>query len=253
MALPTIGLQLYSLREAIQSDLSGVLNKVAETGYVGVEPWAGLDYTQAEPLIKELGLKVRSMHSQVPVGDDKAKVLEAAEAYGLQHIIIPALMTDHFDTEDNMKKVCDVINEANANVRSAGYTLGYHNHWWEIEAIEGGKRPYEIMLENLDEDITFELDTYWVKVGGLDPVKLIQDMGARSPLLHIKDGPGVKGEPHLALGEGVIDVPAVTKAGGDNTVALIVELDDCATDMMEAVVKSFNYLKNEGLGSGRDS
>jgi len=63
-------------------------------------------------------------------------------------------------------------------------------------------------------------------------------------LLHIKDGPCVKGEPMTAVGEGVMDFDAVMGAVGDACEWYIVELDSCATDMVEAVEKSATYLKD---------
>ena len=62
-----------------------------------------------------------------------------------------------------------MLNEANIVAQGAGLTLAYHNHWFELAIIDG-KPAYQHMLEHLDESILFELDSYWVKVGGLDPV-----------------------------------------------------------------------------------
>jgi hypothetical protein len=53
-----------------------------------------------------------------------------------------------------------------------------------------------------------------------------------------------------ALGEGVVDIPSVVAAGAGSTKWLIVELDHCATDMLEAVDKSYQYLIGKGLASG---
>ena len=86
--------------------------------------------------------------------------------------------------------------------------------------------------------------------GGADPVALVKDLGKRAPSLHIKDGPGVRGVPQVALGEGSIDIPGIIQAGTGATEWLVIELDDCATDMMTAVEKSYHYLVKNGLGRG---
>jgi hypothetical protein len=78
-------------------------------------------------------------------------------------------------------------------------------------------------------------------------------MGDNAPLLHIKDGPAVRGDPMTALGEGVIDIPSVVEAGAGATEWLIVELDECATDMLTALEKSYRYLVDKGLGRGNQS
>ena len=75
-------------------------------------------------------------------------------------------------------------------------------------------------------------------------------LGSRAPLLHVKDGPCQIEAPMTALGEGVVDIPGVVAAGAESTDWLIVELDRCATDMLEAVRKSYQYLIEKGLAPG---
>jgi sugar phosphate isomerase/epimerase len=107
-----------------------------------------------------------------------------------------------------------------------------------------GRCAYDLFLENTPADVLCQLDVYWAKVGGQDPVALIKKYGKRMPLLHMKDGCGGENapkEPMLALGEGIMDFPAIVKAA-TQTELFIVELDRCATDMFEAVRKSYQYL-----------
>jgi sugar phosphate isomerase/epimerase len=245
-----IALQLYTLREALAEDLAGVLQKVAATGYVGVEPYGGLNHQDAARIIKELGLEVHSAHAPIPLGETQAAALAMAEAYGFKRIIVPSIRPDGFASADAIKNSCDLLNQASAIAQQNGLTLGYHNHWWEYETVDG--RPaYQIMLEHLDPSVFLQVDTYWVQVAGLDPAAVVRELGARAPLLHIKDGPAVKGEPMVALGDGTIDIPGIIKAGSGLTEWLVVELDECATDMMTAVVRSYEYLTGEGLARGR--
>jgi sugar phosphate isomerase/epimerase len=82
---------------------------------------------------------------------------------------------------------------------------------------------------------------------------VIKRLGKRAPLLHIKDGPATIGESMLPLGQGSMDIEAIVKAGGDNTEWLIVELDRCDSDMVEAVQISYNYMISEGLARGNKS
>ena len=201
-------------------------------------------------LFDELGLQVASTHLSAPVGDQKNQVLESAAAYGVKWLVLPAITPDKFGSVDGIKEVCEVMNEANQNAQSAGFTYGYHNHFWEFQTVEG-KLAYDIMLENIDSAIIMEVDTYWVQVGGQDPSQVVQKLGSRAPLLHIKDGPADKHESDMvAVGEGVIDVASVIGAGGEHTQWQVVELDRCATDMMTAVENSYKYLIGEGLARG---
>jgi sugar phosphate isomerase/epimerase len=242
---------LYSVREAAALDYAAAVRRIAAMGYAGVEPagFPGSTAKDAAKLYKELGLAVPSAHTPMPVGDKKNEVIETAKTIGAAWVV-SGKGPDDFKTLDLTKKTCDLFNEANANVRAAGLSFGIHNHWWEYIQVEG-RYVFEVMLEQLDPTITLQLDTYWIQTAGMDAAAVVKRMGARSPLLHIKDGPCVKGEPMTAVGDGVMSVPSVVKAGGKHTQWLIVEIDRCATDMFEAVEKSAKYLMSSGLGRGK--
>ncbi len=247
-----ISVQLYSLRDALAEDFAEVIDQLAEIGFASVEPYGGLPISaeEAAAIFKSNGFKMHSAHLPPPVGDDKNKVLDMAAAYGIQRLAVPYFPPEQFKTIDNIKRLAETLNEAYANAKSANFSLGYHNHWWEFYDVEG-KTGYDVLLENIDPAIFMEVDTYWVQTGGHDPAQVIASLGSRAPLLHIKDGPATTDEPMVAAGEGVMDIPALVEAGGDHVEWLVVELDRCATDMMTAVEDSFNYLVNEGLGHGR--
>jgi sugar phosphate isomerase/epimerase len=247
-----IGIQLYSVRESLAKDFAGVVRKIAAIGYAGVEP-AGFPGTTPEAagkLFKELGLAVSSAHTELPIGDKKNAVLDAMRAIGCQRII-SGKGPDDFKTMDLIKHTCDLFNEASAAATGAGMTFGVHNHWWEYQQVEEGRWIYQVMLELLDPAIFFELDTYWIKTAGPDPAQIVREFGKRAPMLHIKDGPCVKGQPMTAVGDGVMDFPSIVKAGGGITEWIVVEIDSVAGDMMEAVERSYKYLVGNKLAAGR--
>ena len=238
-----IALQLYSVRETLAKDFDGVVRQVAAMGYAGVETacFPGTTPQAAGKLFKSLGLAVPSAHIfPPPVGARLAEAMDTLAAIGCQ-CIVSGFGRDNFKTLDDIKRSCDVFNQANAEARARGVAFAVHNHWCEYEPVEG-RLPYKVMLELLDPTVLFEVDTYWVKTGGPDPAAVVKELGGRAPLLHIKDGPAIKTEPMVAVGEGVMDFPAILQAGAGHTEWLIVELDRCATDMHEAVAKSYRYL-----------
>ena len=246
-----IALQLYSLRESAKIDFASTVRLVADMGYAGVEPaeFPGTTAVEAGKLFAELRLSVPSAHLPLPVGERQNEVLEAMEAIGSKRIISGKGPGD-FDTLDKIKATCEIFNTAAENARSVGMTFGIHNHWWEFTRVEG-RYVYQVMLDYLDDDIFFQIDTYWVQTAGLDAAKVVRELGPRVPILHIKDGPCLKSEPMTAVGDGVMDFHRIITAGEGHTEWLIVELDRCATDMVVAVEKSLQYLIVEGLGSGR--
>ena len=96
----------------------------------------------------------------------------------------------------------------------------------------------------------FQLDGYWVQTAGADPVSILRELGPRAPLVHVKDRPCDRAKDMLAVGAGVTDVSGLIAAGSDNVDWWIVELDRCETDMMEAVIKSYDFLVRGGHARG---
>ncbi len=248
-----IAVQLYSVRDALAQDFEGVVRKVAAMGYKGVETagFPGTTPQVAADLFKSLGLEVPSAHSPLPLGDQRDEVLETMRILGCKYLVCPHVPAEEYKSVESVRAVCERLNTANGIARDAGLEFVYHNHWWEYEPL-GDTYPYKLMVEQLDPTIGFEIDTYWVKAAGLDPVAVIKELGTRVPLLHIKDGPAVKGESMLAVGDGVVDVASIIDAG-KSAEWLIVEIDRCDTDMVEAVEKSYRYLVGKGLADGNQS
>lgn len=245
MTIP-IALQLYTLRQELAQDFEGVIEQVAGMGYAGVETagFPGTTPQDASRIFREMGLTVVSAHTPLPLGDQKNEILDVAATLGCRRIVCASLGPDQYQTLDQIKRNCNMLNEASDVAVAHGLSLGLHNHWWEFEPVEG-QYPYHLLLEHLDPAVFFEIDTYWVQAAGLDPAAILKELGPRAPLLHIKDGPARKGEPMTAVGDGVMDWPSILQAASGHAEWLIAELDECATDMVEAVAKSYDYLSTQ--------
>lgn len=241
---PKIALQLYTLRDHTKDDFDGVVRKVAAMGYQGVET-AGFGNSNpiaAKRLFDELGLQVAGLHAPMPLGDQQKEVIGNALLFGCQYLVTPHIGRDDVKDLDAVKNLCDRLNLSQEVAKANGMTLAIHNHWWEYALLDG-KLIADHMLDLLDPAILFELDTYWVKVGGTDPVERVRQLGKRAPLLHIKDGTGVKEEPQTAVGDGIMDFAAIRDAGGTDTEWWIMEADRVAGDAMEAAAKSCQFMK----------
>jgi sugar phosphate isomerase/epimerase len=247
-----IALQLYTVREDLKTDFTGVMKRIAAIGYAGVEPILDLPGTtipEAVSLFEELDLAVPSAHAPLPLGDIKNKVLDYLAAFDCK-LMFPSTNRNLFSAIDGVKQVCDEFNAAQAVAAENGITIGVHNHWWEFQQVDG-QNAFQVMLEHLDPGVVFQVDTYWVKTAGFDPAQVVKDLGSRAPSLHIKDGPAIKDVPQVAVGDGVMDFPSIIQAAEDTADWLVVELDHCATNMLEAVKKSYDYLVGEGLAHGK--
>ena len=240
----TIALQLYTVRDFLKADFEQTIRTLDGWGIRAAETAGefGGNVRTAKTLFDSLGWSIPSAHAPLPLGDKQQEVLDMVGTLGCDYVICPWFDPQtYFQSLDGIKQACDLLNEANRVVKEAGYTFGYHNHWFEMATVEG-KPAYQHMLDLLDEDIVFELDVYWVTVGGLDPLLVMEELRGRLPLIHIKDGAAVRIEDSMqALGTGAMNIPSVL----ESSAALwhIIELDRCETDMMEAVQQSFDYLK----------
>lgn len=246
-----IALQLYSIREELKDDFEAGVRRIADMGYVGVEPagFPGTTPEMAAKLFRDLGLAVPSVHTSLPIGETKEKTLDLMNILGSKHIV-SGFGPNDFKTMAAIRRSCDRFNETSAVASENGMTFGIHNHWWEYLPIDD-QYVYQVMLKHLSPEIFFEVDTYWVKTAGLDPAIVVRELGARVPLLHIKDGPCKKDGPMTAVGDGIMDFHGIVEAGSTTIEWMIVELDSCATDMMEAVKKSYEYLTREELAHGK--
>lgn len=252
--LPQIGLQLWTIREMIEKDLPGTLEQIAEIGFKGVETafWPeGVSLEQGAKALEQAGLSVFSIHAELPIGENRSLFTEMADAYQCKRLVWHGWPEDkRYRTLAGTQELANIYEESAALAGEHGLTFGLHNHWWEFEKMEDADTtPFEWLLAELSEEIFFELDTYWAKVAGRDPAQLMATWGKRAPLLHIKDGPAKHGEPMVAVGSGVQDFPAIAAAGSGAIEWMIVEMDECATDMMEAVKQSYAYLLDNGLGA----
>lgn len=239
-----IGLQLYSVRELAAVDFKSTIKKIAAMGYTGVETAGfpeGITPQEANALFNDLGLKVTSAHSPLPLGEDAGKVLDTLATINCPHLVSPWMDPEYYSSEDNMKNLAEIFNLAYSVAAENGMKFSIHNHAFEFSLVDGVP-AIEILMKYLEPAVNFQLDTYWIKVAGHDPAYFVRKFGSRSPLLHIKDGPATPEAEMTAVGDGVVDVKAIIEAGAPYSKWLIVELDRCATDIMEAVDKSYQYL-----------
>ncbi|MCS7060329.1 MAG: sugar phosphate isomerase/epimerase [Anaerolineae bacterium] len=246
-----ISVQLYSVREAAAKDFPAVLKRIADIGYTGVE-FAGFHGHTPKALrqiIDDLGLKVSSNHGEMPTKENVNAIIDTANTLGYTRHVA-GFGPDRFTTKAETLKCAEIAQNAAELLKGSGVTFGLHNHWWEFDKRFDGQYPHEILMAAAP-DCFAQIDTYWVKVGGADPAAILRQYGARAPLLHIKDGPGVKEQSMTAVGAGIMDWPAILSAAADTTEWLIVELDVCDTDMFEALAESYHYLVHNGFARGR--
>jgi len=261
--LGTIALQLYSVRHQLAEDFAGTLRRIREMGYRAVESYplpANVSLSTAADLFSSLDLRVVSMHTELPLGETLSEIAEQARLLNCPKVIWHGWpRSPEYDSLDGIKRLVARYNDAHAAARTYGLELGLHNHWWEYRNKVGGRFVYEWLLEGVDPEIFFELDTYWLKTAGKDPSQIIQLFGSRAKFLHLKDGPARwsddlpkdNPDPMTPLGQGTQNLPAIFKAAEKNIEWLVLEMDQVSIDVYEAIKESYAYLQKNGLVSAR--
>jgi len=257
---PKLSVQLYTIRQEIEKDAAGALKRLAGIGFSHVETafWPkGISLNQGARLINENGFQVSSAHIEIPTNDYRKTYIETAKAYGCTSMIWHGWPEDpRYSTLEGTFELVKLYKEAAQFSKDNGLRFGLHNHWWEFRNNLGGSRPYEILLEELGEDVFFELDTYWIKVAGLDPAAIIRKFGTRAKFLHIKDGPAQWHEslaqdnpdPMTAVGKGSQDMPAILQSASENHNWLVVEMDKVEGDVFEKLKESYDFLMTYSKG-----
>lgn len=257
-----IGLQLYTVRDQVAKDIKGTLQRVAEFGFHGVETgfWPeGVTIEDAGKHLKEAGLNVFSAHCEIPVGENRSTFLRIADAFQCKRMVWHGWPEDQrYKTVEGIKELTALYNESARFAKDNGLQFGIHNHWWEFHNKIGDHYAYEILLDGLDKDVFFELDTYWLKTAGHDPAKIVAAFGSRAPLLHIKDGPARYSDdlandqtPMTVAGKGTQDFASIVKAANGNTEWMILEMDRTAGDVFDAIDQSYKYLVGNNLAEGK--
>jgi sugar phosphate isomerase/epimerase len=269
-----LSVQLYSLGGAPAKDPAGVIARLAALGYQGVEPviptggsdamreWAKnmgaedfpeIDVPSLKRALDANGLTALSSHVMLPEGDGAEAILDDLELLGTTLLVVPALFNEAamnvelFDDLDGIKRLAERFNVAAERARPRGIRIGYHNHFWEFAASFDGRSGLETFYDLVEPDVFAEIDIYWAQLGGRDPLDLVQSMGDRVLLLHVKDGDGQLGTPSCALGAGVVDLPAVL-AATPSALAHIVELEGLSeAEVWPELERSRTFLVEGGL------
>jgi len=255
-----IGLQLYTLRNELAKDTPGTIKAVVAAGYKQGEMFG---FPNCDPVIaaaKESGLALNSSHFEAasvvnPKDDsysDFQRILEKASKTGLTHLVIPYLADKDRKSLDDYKKVAAHSNKAAALSKKAGIQLSYHNHAFEFQPWEGGKTGFDVLMAEFGPDMQFELDIFWVKVGGVEPVDLIKKLSGRVSQLHLKNIKagiplpafgGVPNDAFVELGDGIILIEPILVAAKAAGVKYCHVEQDQSPDPIASIQKSMAYLK----------
>lgn len=252
-----VGLELYSFRDQFAKDVPGTMANVKQMGFREVEVAGtyGLSVGDFRKLLDQNNLKAIGLGASFDDLDRNVpKVLTEAKALGAKYVVcfwIPHA-GDVFTVRDADQAI-DVLNTAGSLLAQNGVSLCYHTHGYEFQTYKDGTF-FDYLADNFDaKSVNFEMDVFWVKSPGYDPVALLQKYPKRFPLMHLKDRkPGTPDsnngkadvESNVTLGQGDVGIAAIMKQAKKSGVKHYF-IEDESSRSMEQMPRSLVFL--EGL------
>ena len=241
--LGNIGVQLYTVRDDMKKNFEGTLARVAQIGYKEVEFAGYFDHSarSVRSTLRKNGLTAPAAHVGFPeLGKSWDKVIEDALVVGHRYLICPWI-DEKLRTPEGYRQVAELFNKAGERTKSAGLQFGYHNHDFEFKRIQG-QLVYDWLLEHTDPKLVkMELDIYWIRTGGEDPLTYFRRYPGRFPALHIKDK-SADGK-MVDVGQGVIPWQAILRRRELAGVKHIFVEHDQPADAFATIRNSYRYLK----------
>jgi sugar phosphate isomerase/epimerase len=250
-----VGLELYSVREALKQDAEATVRSVARMGYKVVEfyaPYFEWSETQAKYMRKvmgEMGIECHSTHNDEDFFSDKniEKAITLNQILGTKYMV--QAWSDPKPNLDGWKALADKLNAASDKLAPAGLKAGYHNHDAEWKAVEG-KRPMEVLAANTKPAVMLQLDVGTCLEAGGDPVAWIKANPGRIRSIHCKDW---SPDPNIAyktlFGEGKADWKGIFEAAESvgGVEYYLIEQEGSRYSEMETAQRCLQaYLANRG-------
>lgn len=249
MAQLPIGLQLYSVREDAQKDLSHVLKEVARMGYAGVEfaGYYGHSATEIRKMLDDLNLKCCGTHTGLNTltGDELQKTIDFNQTIGNTYLIVPGLPKERTESKAAWLETARIMNEISDKVTPLGMKTGYHNHHTEFHDMDG-ELPWDIFFGNTRPEVVMQFDTGNAMHGGAEAGPFLRRYPHRALTVHLKEYSATNDK--ALIGEGDVKWDEIfslceTIAG---TQWYIVEQESYAYPPLECAEKCLQNLRNMG-------
>ncbi len=198
-----VGLELYTVRDECAKDFPGVLKKVAEMGYKGVE-FAGYWGKSAEDIKKMLDEDhLQCYGSHTPWNDlqpeNIAKTIAFNHTIGNKLIVVPWIPTEKRNSKAAILATCKEFNAIAKTLEKEGIMLGYHNHMDEFKPVDG-EMPWDTFFANTDSRVKIQFDTGNAMDAGQQAAPFLVKYPGRIISIHFKDHSTTN--PNALLGEG---------------------------------------------------
>jgi len=247
--LDRVGLELYSVRDAMKKDPERTLAAVRAMGYADVELlWSfdnfGRTPKQVRDSLDHEGLEAPSAHIAPEIlVTSWAKSLDDAKLLGHQYLIVPSLPEETNHSLDKWREWADRFNTAGAAARRAGIWLAFHNEPDHTKPIDGTV-PYDVFIQRTDPAaVRLQLDIGNMIMGGGDPMRYLADHRDRYWSFHIKDI--VADRTHdVELGQGDVKLGAFLAAIPELRQKPVYVEQEGSADSLASAARNFKYLSS---------
>lgn len=227
-----IALQLYSLRNEMKVDPVKYHELIAEWGISALEGGGGYGMTDAEyaKLLADNNLRIIGVGAEyMQLTKNIQPIINQAKKYGAKYAT--CYWIPHAEGPISMEEIkiaTALFNAVGAELKKEGITFLYHPHGYEF-AKDRNKVRFNYMLENA-KNFAFNLDVYWVKMGGGDPLKIMKKYPGKFPILHLKDRR--KGTPGSKDGQGDVETNVILGTGDVGIADIIKEAKKQGTEYL---------------------
>ena len=234
------GLQIFSVRDHFTNieDTRAALIALGEMGYSSIHTAGAYDYMAPElfaEYVREAGLTVCGTHyDYYKIVGDIEGTIRYHETLGTRVIGIGGLPRENRVSEEKVLEFIEEFNKAARIYAKRGFKLTYHNHDFEFVKFDNGKTIFDLLEAGLDTNISFVLDAFWCQYAGIDVRDIIERLGERIEVLHLKDMTADKEHngdykyPMVEIGKGVMNYKGIIKTAERVGVKhFIVEDDRC--------------------------
>lgn len=233
------GIQLYSVRDRAEENFEKTLETLANMGYTHMEfdEFFGHTAEEVKAMLERYNLKISGAHINISDLDTQFdELVTFHKAIGNHRFI---MVGTRFKNAEQLSKLISDLNKYQPLLEKEGIQLCLHNHHKEFLPNLDGQIPMKEIWENTN--VFFEIDTYWVYIAGKDPMKTLEAMKKRTPLIHLKDGD--ENSRGYSLGSGTAPVAKVREKAMELGMHIVVESEGLEPDGISEVGRCMDWLK----------
>ena len=250
-----IAVQAYSFRNYFPKDAIATLDSIQEMGITEIEGMGGrLTPETYRKLCDDRGISIPSTGASFEeLTESPEEVARKAKILGSKYVMCAWVPHEKgkFNQADADKAI-EVFNRAGKVLKDSGLTFCYHAHGYEFQPY-GDATLLDYIIENTDpENVSFEMDIFWIQFGGGDPVALLKKYGDRWKLMHLKDMKkgiakdltgGTDVEYNVPLGTGELDMRNILIEGRKVGIAHYF-IEDESSSVVKQIPQSIAYLRS---------